>query len=196
MRGNTTLVLMAATSLLMAACASGSAGSGPGETRGAVPDLRGRRVLVLPVQLREGVPPEVTVDEELAYALQARSDRVSWVFPAEVERMLRRSPNVQANLHNLPVGIFLQTEVRRIGDPLYGEIRRLTILAGADVAIIPVQLRYGDDGAYHLVTALLHPVTGRVLWFATIDGEAGASDSPGALATMADAYSRALVPLG
>jgi hypothetical protein len=132
----------------------------------------------------------------MAYALQARSDRVSWVFPADVETVLRRSPNVQADLRNLPVGIFLQAEVNRVGDPLYGEIRRLTTLVGADVAIIPVQLRYGEDRAYHLVTALLNPVTGRVYWFTTIDGAPGLRESPATLASLADAYSRALVPLG
>ena len=196
MRGNITPWRAVIGSLLAAACASGGNTSGPGETRGAVPDLRGRTVLVLPVQLKEGVPDGVTIDEEMAYALQARSERVSWVFPADVETILRRSPNVQANFRNLPVGIFLQAEVNRVGDPLYGEIRRLTTLAGADVAIIPVQLRYGDDQAYHLVTALLNPVTGRVYWFATIDGAPGPRESPGTLASLADAYSRALVPLG
>ena len=180
----------------LVACASGSGGADPGETRGGMPDLRGRRVLVLPVQLRSGSSSSVTIDEELEYALGSRSERVLWVFPDEVERILQRSPGVQANLYGLPVGVFLQAEVNRIGDPLYGEIRRLTTLGGADVAIIPIQLRYGPDGAYHLVLALLDPVTGRVLWFSTIDGATGAEGSPGALASVADAAARAVAPLG
>lgn len=186
-------VLTAVVALFLAACASGGDTSSPDETRGAVPDLRGRTVLILPTQLRDGVPDGVTIDEEVAYALGARTDAVAWVFPPEVESILRRSPGVQATLWNLPVEMFLQAEVRRIGDPLYGEIRRLTTLAGADVAIIPILLRYGEDGAYHLVATLLDSVTGRVLWFATVDGVASAADAPEALASVADALSRAVV---
>ena len=189
-------IMMAAMGMLLAACASDPAHTGPGATRGAVPDLRGRRVLVLPIQLQSTIPSDVTADEEVAYALQARSERVDWVFAPEVEEVLRRSPNVQANVRNLPVGFFLQAEVKRIGDPLYGDIRRLTTLSGADVAIIPVQLSYGPDEAFHMVMTILDPVTGYVLWFSTIDGEEGPLDSPGALASMADAVSRALVPVG
>jgi hypothetical protein len=188
--------LLPAVVVLLVACASGSPDAGSGGTRGAVPDLRGARVLVLPTQILEGVRPDLTVDEELAFALRTRTQRVSWIFRAEVEAALRRSPNVQASLADLPVGIFLQAEVNRIGDPLYGEIRRLTTIVGADIAVIPVLLTYGEDGAYHLVSALLEPTSGRVLWVTTVDGEAGPPDDPGTLASLADALARALAPLG
>ena len=181
--------------LALAACASGPEQLLPGEARGAVPDLRGRRVMVLPVQIRDGVPSGVTIDEEIAYALSAREENVSWVFPPEVEGILRRSPGVEASLHGLAVGIFLQVEVRRIGDPLYGQIRRLTTLAGADVALIPVQLSYGADGRFSLAAAILTPVTGRVVWFGIIQGEEGAMDAPGTLASVTDALARAILPL-
>ncbi|MGD8360992.1 MAG: hypothetical protein PVJ04_06135 [Gemmatimonadota bacterium] len=185
-------VLGVVSAFFLAACASGGSASGQDETRGVVPDLRGRTVLVLPTQLRDRVPNGVTIDEEVAYALGARSDAIDWVFPEEVESILRRSPGIQAHTRSLPVEMFLQAEVKRVGDPLYGEIRRLTTLAGADIAIIPVLLRYGDDGAYHMVATLLEPVTGRVLWFATVDGAAGAPEEPGPLASVADALAKAV----
>jgi hypothetical protein len=188
-------VLAAALGLLLAGCASDPGSAGPGATRGAVPDLRGRTVLVFPIQLRASIPSDVTADEEIVFALRARSERVSWVFGSEVEELLRRSPNVQGNLYNLPVGFFLQVEVKRIGDPLYGDIRRLTTLAGANVAVIPIQLRYDPDGAYHLLMTIIDPVTGRVVWFSTVHGEVGPEGSPGALASVADALARALVPV-
>jgi len=196
MSGQSRKVWSALALVLLATCAPKPDPAGPAETRGAVPDLRGRRVLVLPVQLRSGVSPSATIDEEVTYALGARSDRVSWIFSAEVEELLRRSPSVEADVRNLPVGMFLQAEVRRVGDPLYGEIRRLTTLVDADVAVIPVQIAYGDDDAYHLVATMIDPVSGRVLWLSTVDGASGSPDSPGALASVADAFSRALVPLG
>jgi hypothetical protein len=152
--------------------------------------------LVLPVQLRKGVAPELTIDEELAYALDARSNRVNWVFGPQVEEVLHRSPSVEAGVRNLPVGVFLQAEVNRVGDPLYGQIRRLTTLVDANLVVIPVQVDYGADGAFHLVGTMVDPVSGRVLWTANIAGEAGPADSPRALASLADAFSRALLPLG
>lgn len=182
--------------LVLAACASSPEQLLPGESRGGVPDLSGQRVLVLPVQLRDGVSSEVTIDEEIAYALPARGGRVSWVFPSELEGVLRRSPGVEASLYGLPVGIFLQVEVNRIGDPLYGEIRRLTTLAGAGIALIPVQLSYGADGRYILAATILNPVTGRVVWFGIIQGEEGAADAPESLASVTDAFARAILPLG
>jgi len=182
--------------LVLAGCASSPEPLSPGDSRGGMPDLRGQRVMVLPVQLRDRVSEVVTVDEEIAYALPAREGKVSWVFPPEVEGILRRSPGIEAELHGLEVGIFLQVEVNRIGDPLYGEIRRLATLAGADIALIPVQLSYGTDGRFNLATAIVSPVTGRVLWFGIIQGEAGAADAPESLASVVDALARAILPLG
>lgn len=195
MRGKSAGIVPVLLGLALSACASSSTPPAPGHARGAVPDLRGHRVLVLPVQLREGISGGVTADEEIAYALPARSERVSWVFPADVEGILGRSPGVQANLYDLPVGIFLRAEVNRVGDPLYGELRRLTTLAGADIALIPIALAYAD-GAYNLTATLISPVTGRVLWFSIIQGEAGPADAPETLASVSDALARALLPLG
>jgi len=195
MNGTRAGVLPIFLGLLLGACASQSAPPAPGDVRGGMPDLRGHRVLVLPVQIRAGSPSGVTIDEEIAYALSTRGERVSWVFPDEVEATLRRSPGVQANLYNLPVGIFLQAEVNRIGDPLYGDIRRLTTLAGADIALLPIALEYGQ-GEYDLTAALLNPVTGRVLWFAVVQGGEGPAGAPATLASVSDALARAVLPLG
>ncbi|MFO8174019.1 MAG: hypothetical protein R6T96_07015 [Longimicrobiales bacterium] len=195
MRGKSAGIVPVLLGLALGACASNSAPPAPGHARGGVPDLRGHRVLVLPVQLREGIHSGVTADEEIAYALPSRGERVSWVFPADVEGILSRSPGIEATLYDLQVGIFLQAEVNRVGDPLYGEIRRLTTLAGADIALIPIALTYAE-GAYNLTVTLLSPVTGRVLWFSVIRGEAGPADAPGTLASVSDALARALLPLG
>lgn len=196
MDGLRALVFPLFLGLLLAACASNSAPPAPGDVRGGMPDLRGHKVLVLPVQIRAGSVGGVTIDEEIAYALSSRGERVSWVFPEGVESILRRSPGVQANLYNLPVGIFLQAEVNRIGDPLYGELRRLTTLAGADIALIPIALEYAQGGGYNLTATLLNPVTGRVIWFSVIQGGEGPAGAPSTLASVSDALARAVLPLG
>jgi hypothetical protein len=196
MRGSMRLVASFCLGLTVAACSTTHEPPDPGEPQGRVPDLRGRSVLVLPVQMKERVPYDVTVDEEIAYALPARSDKVTWTLPAEMEKILSRSPGVEANLHGLPVGIFLQAEVNRIGDPLYGEIRRMTTLAGADFALIPVQLEYIAEGRYTLAGAIINAVTGRVSWFGIVQGGEGAADAPGTVASVVDAFAQILLPMG
>ena len=91
---------------------------------------------------------------------------------------------------------FSQAEVERVGDPLYGDIRRLTALTGSDIALIPVELRFTAEGAFRLTSAILNPTTGRVLWFGVVEGGAGGVEEPGTLASVADALARTLLPLG
>ncbi|MFC1575849.1 hypothetical protein ACFL5A_04325 [Gemmatimonadota bacterium] len=190
----TTLFLLAVAAF--GGCASKTAPLSPGEGRGAIPDLRGRQVLVFPVQLQQGVPRGTLPDAELAHALRSRGAQVLWSFPPDVERALSRSPGVTARMRDLPVGFFLLAEVERVGDPIYGEIRRLGALTGADVALLPIELRYGEEGAYRLTVALIGVQSGRVGWFGVVQGEAGGAEDPASLASMADALARAILPLG
>jgi hypothetical protein len=152
--------------------------------------------MVLPVQLKNRVPSGVMVDQELAHALGSRGEGVTWVFPPELEEALRRSPGVRARTSGLPVHIFDQAEVNRIGDPLFGDLLRLSTLTGADVALLPVKLEYSDSGAYVLGAALVAVRTGRVPWYGVVEGNQGEADSPAALASVADLLARALLPFG
>jgi hypothetical protein len=95
--------------------------------------------------------------------------------------------------------MFLRGEVRRVGDPLYGVLRRLGALTGAQVALIPVLVRYRPAGASaapggtaEVVAALLDVRSGYVLWFGVEGGEAGPADDPGVLASAIDALARRL----
>jgi hypothetical protein len=99
-------------------------------------------------------------------------------------------------MRGLPVGIFLQAQVRRIGDPLFRDIRRLAELTGAEVVLIPVEIRYGENGAYEVAAALVNGTSGRVYWFGVIQGDEGPPGDAATLASMADALALALLPLG
>jgi len=121
---------------------------------------------------------------------------VTWVFPPDVDEILTRSPGVSARIRDLPVGVFLRTEVERIGDPLYGELRRLSALTGAGVALIPVELRFAEDGAYRMTAALVALRSGMVNWLGVVEGEEGPAKDPGALASVADRLARAILPFG
>jgi hypothetical protein len=102
--------------------------------------------MVLPVQAQAGVGGDA--DAELAFAIGSVESDVAWVFPPRLESALSRSPGLDTRTTGLAVGVFMRTEVQRVGDPLYGHIRRLAALVNADVVLIPVQLAPGpaDEG--------------------------------------------------
>jgi hypothetical protein len=167
----------------------------PGTVRGFAPDLRGRRVLVLPVQQVLGVPGGP--DAELAFALRERGVGVTWIFPADVEAVLARSPGVQARTQGLQVGDFLVAEVTRVGDPLYGELRRLAALVDAEAIFLPIQAALsaepGVDPRVRVWATLLEVRTGRVLWFAFLEGQSAPAGDPAGLASAVEQVTRTLL---
>ena len=184
------------TAIMVTACGGGSSPPpGPGTTSGIAPDLRGRRVMVLPVQQVLGVRGDPNA--EIAFGLAERNAEITWTLPSEVEEALRRSPGVRADTRRLPVGQFLSAEVQRIGDPLYGELRRLSSLVEAEAVLIPVQASLesdpGLDPTVRLWTALIEVRTGRVLWFSILDGEAFPASDPRGLASAVDVMARSLL---
>ena len=179
-------------------CAGRQTAPVAGSESGGVPDLRGRRVMLFPVQSVRGLADGMDPELELAFALTGRGSQVLWTLPAELRSILRRSPGVQVPIDGLPVGMFLQTEVDRVGDPLFGYLRRLGALTGADLALIPVEIRYRAaadtiPGATEIAAALLNARNGRVFWFGVVEGQGGGVDDPGSLASAADALARRLV---
>jgi hypothetical protein len=192
--------VLAAALLLSAACGLRSAPAPTGgATRGSIPNLSGQQVLVLPVQSMSGVTGNA--DAELTDALAARGGAggVRWVMPAALRAMVARSPALDVPVDALPVGVFLQAEVRRIGDPLYGQLRRLAALANGRLALVPVAVRHRADtperpGAVEVVATLLDTSTGDVFWFGVVEGAPGGGADPRALASAADALARRLVP--
>jgi hypothetical protein len=182
--------------LVVVACGGRTAEPpGPGTTSGFPPDLRGQRVLVLPVQQNLGVRGDP--DAELAFGLQERDVSVTWIFPDEAEAVMRRSPGVQARLRGLPVGPFLMAEVERVGDPLYGDLRRLSALVDADVVVLPVQVALesepGSDPTVRMWVAVVDVRSGNVRWFAILDGGAFSADDPRGLASAVDEVARSLL---
>ena len=113
-----------------------------------------------------------------------------------MQEALDRSPGLNARIRGLPVGMFSSAEVRRIGDPLYGDLRRLSSLVDAEVALLPVRAwaRPDPEGArLRLTTALIHVRTGRVLWYGVVEGEPLDPATPVALASAVDALARTLL---
>jgi hypothetical protein len=183
-------VLRIAALAVLSAAVAGCAGRqtappGAGYERGGVPELRGARVLLLPLQLRTGGHPDF--DRELEFALRQGPGGADWVAPAAIREMLERSPGTRVAIDQLPVRAFLAGELLRVGDPLFGELYRLGALAGASWALLPVEAKArteGSEEAIELSAALVDVRTGQVVWFGIVAGSPGA---PGALATSASA---------
>ncbi|HSR43585.1 MAG TPA: hypothetical protein VLL48_15465, partial [Longimicrobiales bacterium] len=193
------LSVAAVLSILVVACGGRGTGAPPtaGHVQGAPPDLRGHSVMLLPVQAAAGISSGIQPEAEIAFALRERAPQVRWILPDELRSDLARAPALGVPLENLPVGIFLQAEVQRVGDPLYGHLRRIAGLSGADVALIPVAVRHRpaspqQPGAVEIAAALVSARTGHVFWFAVLDGQPGAGDDPRAMASAADALARAV----
>ena len=151
--------------------------------------------MVFPVQEITGV--DGNADAELAFGLQSRGEGVGWILPGALQRAMERSPGLGVRIRGLPVGMFLTSEVRRVGDPLYGDIRRLGELVDARVALIPVRLWAGageeTPGAARLAATLIDVRTGRVVWFGVVEGDPHAPADPRLLASAADALARTLL---
>ncbi|MSR21973.1 MAG: hypothetical protein EXR92_00195 [Gemmatimonadetes bacterium] len=108
----------------------------PGTERGGIPDLRGARVIMLPLQIRVGAYPDV--GNELEYALGRVGGPVEWLMPEDLREAVAQSPGVGAQIDDLPVDIFLVGDVERVGDPLFGTLYRLGALTNATMALLPV----------------------------------------------------------
>lgn len=184
-------------------CTRAPAPPSPDQPPPPAPVLRGRTVMLLPAQsgpaLRGGVMSAAVlaeVDAELAFALQERLPRVHWVLPPAMERALARAPSLNIPIHALAVSGFWTARLTRIGDPLYGDLRRLGALLDARYALVPVSVRLipGDSGARRMevATGLIDTVGGAVLWYGVVAGESGPADSPALRASAADALARAL----
>ena len=167
-----------------------------------VPDLAQLGVMVLPLQA--GGERFREMDLEIQYALEARGGGVRWVFPGEMNQALERSPALAVRPEALSVAPFSRGEVQRVGDPLFGELRRLAALMDGDLALLPVEARTrqevfsgggGSEGVVgELVAVLVNPHNGRVYWFAVLEGDPGAVDDHRVVASLAESLAGALVP--
>ncbi len=192
--------LNTAGTLLAAFLAFGCGGTAEAPTAGSfegfIPDLRGERVMVFPVQIRAGVPGDAS--SEIDFALRTRSAEVDWIFSDELEAVLARAPGVESAVTGLPVGFFLRAEVRRIGDPLFGQLLRLGALANSDIALIPVTVRAGAEGAggasvVEIVATILEVRSGRVIWFGVVAGRPGSVADFGSVASAVEAFAETLL---
>lgn len=181
--------------LVLAGCSGRTVVPEAGYQTGSVPELRSARVLLLPVQILRG--GNQGFDEELPFALRSRGQGGDWVDAESILETVRRNPELRLELDRLPVRPFLQAEVRRVGDPLFGDLYRLGVLMNARYAVLPVELRERpEEGGFavEVVAALLDLRTGHVLWHGILDGTPAPSRSLQGTASVAERLAARLLP--
>lgn len=189
---------------LVAACGPKTAPPAANETT-RPPLLAGATVLVLPVHVGSVPTPDATsvdfrtdgvdaLDAEIAYWLPEAAPRVKWILPDAIERALARSPGLNLEIRNLAVQSFRRMQVRRIGDPLFGDLRRLGAIFDTRFALIPVAAEFrptnGNTGRIDIAAALIDTERGNVLWFGIVSGEEGTAGQAAVAASAAQAFAR------
>jgi hypothetical protein len=192
-----------------------AAAPGAGAAQPPFPDMAGRTVMLLPVQRAvptitlpptadAAVPPALlsaelllALEGELAFWLQERAPRARWILPDAVERAAQQSPMMDVRARDLSVRDFQRARLQSIGDPLYGELRRLGAVLDARVALLPVGALWVTEqtgaGRVHLVVALIDTVGGDVVWYGVVAGTAGARGDAAVIASAAQALAE-LIP--
>jgi len=206
-----TVLLLA---VLLCACSSRTPPAADAEQR-PFPDMGGRSVMLLPVQnVIPLVSPPATVDTtrdvaglsgdardaletELGFWLPSNSPRVQWTLPDAVERAVQRSPAIDVRVRDLAVRDFLRARLTQIGDPLYGELRRVAVLVDTRYALLPIGAVWipelAGGGRVHVAVALIDTMGGSVLWSGVAAGKSGSMDDPAVVASAAEAVAR-LIP--
>jgi hypothetical protein len=207
-------IQLAALALLLVACARPAPPSADVRQR-LLPDLAGRTVMLLPVQ---GAAPTITLpatadaasppvllgadaraglQAELSYWLAQAAARTRWVLPDAIERAVRQSPMIDVRVHELTVRDFQHARLESIGDPLYGELRRLAALTDARVALLPIGALWVSErdgtGRVHLAAALIDTLGGDVIWYGVVAGTPGARVDAATVASAAQALA-GLIP--
>lgn len=167
----------------------------------APPDLSSMPILMLPVQ--PGAVPSSQpraeaairfdgvnqLDAEISYWVRERAGRVRWILPETLERTLARTPTLDIKLRALDVASFRRAQVRRIGDPLFGDLRRLAAIHDARLALVPVAAEFrvtaAAEGHIEVALALIDTSFGDVVWFGVVAGDPGPPDSPAVAASAA-----------
>ena len=190
--------------LLLAACGPKAAPPAANESP-RPPALVGSTVMVLPVHAGTVPTPGATnvnfrsdgvdaLDSEIAYWLPETAPRVKWIMPPAIDRALARSPGLNIDIRNLAINGFRRMQLRRIGDPLFGDMRRLGAVLDTRFALIPVAAEFrpttGSNGRIDIAAALIDTERGDVLWFGVVSGDEGAAGDAAVTTSAAQAFAR------
>ena len=106
-------------------------------------------------------------DSLLEVALTERAPEVTWVLPDELRRAARTAPGMLTDPDRMATSVF-RNNVRKIPDPLWSQMRRLTGVVGDRLALVPASLFFFADslggGRAELTVVLAEVRLGEVRW--------------------------------
>ena len=175
--------------------------------------LSGRSVLVLPVQFVQQTPEGYIggaqgrrnavrqANDEVVFALGEEGGRAEWILPEQQLDVLERQPAVEVNPYMLSVDQVVRegSDLERIVDPLYGQIRMLAALFDSRYALWPFEFFFHESGdttpgRVALRGLLVDARTGDVIWQGLVHGGTEPATSPAALASTAQAFAVLVSP--
>lgn len=195
--------------LLLCGCAQRPAPPSAEAPERPFPDMSGRTIMLLPVQ---PATPTMTLpagavaaqplsgdgramlEAELSFWLPEAAPRIRWVLPATIDQRAERSPTLEVRPRDLPVQDFLRARLQSIGDPLYGDLRKLALLMDVRPALLPIGAVWvqeaGGNGRVHLALALIDTTGGAVIWYGVVAGASGPRADAVTIASTAQALAR------
>ncbi|MFW5947660.1 MAG: hypothetical protein ACOCUW_04130 [Gemmatimonadota bacterium] len=184
--------LVAGLAVWTIACGTGSGAPAEPPAPPATPDLAGARVMLVPP--RPGEPDGL--ERELVFWLEQRGVDTDWILPATIRRTVERNPASGFDLDAARRVGDTGGGYLRVRDPLYGDLRRLSAILDAPLALVPLGARERTDSlgtGLELTAVLVTARGGAVVWMHTV--RAGPEVPPSErVATVASELARTLFP--
>jgi hypothetical protein len=144
--------------------------------------------------------PVAGLDAEIAFFLAEQAPRVKWVASDKIIQATSRAPSLEIRPEALAVSAFHYGRIRRVGDPLWGDLRNLGVLMNARYAILPFAAGYAPDsvapnnGRVEIGAALIDTGSGNVLWTGYAAGDRGPQGERAVIASAARALAVKIAP--
>jgi hypothetical protein len=165
------------------------------------PDLSSLTVMILPAQAppsgssvrAQPGEPVPGLDAEIGFFLTEQAPRVHWVSSDAVKKGAARAQSIHVDPAALSVLQFSTARIRRIGDPLWGDLRLLGEVMNARYAVLPFAAGFAPDsgasaggsGRVEIGAAIIDTGNGNVLWTGYAAGEHGQEGAPAVIASAA-----------
>lgn len=150
--------------------------------------LTAARALLMPLPAGAGLAGfgGETLDAALLFALREQTPGATWTGPAELRRLLARSPGYAPAPDRIPAFEPRGPE-RRVAEPLAGHLRRYAALAGARLVVLPFRAAAapGDSTAVELHLAIVDVRSDRAVWLGVHRDARPQAGDAGALAVVA-----------
>ena len=119
-------------------------------------------------------------DSLVGEGFQTRAPEVSWVMPAELRKIARRSAGFVEDPDNMGQAILRNRKLDKVPDPLRSSLRGLMAVADGRMAMVPASLGFGPEPngqiRADLTLVLADTRSGKVLWRSVAYGRGASPD--------------------